>query len=97
MIDAGAPCNSKADGVNGLPGYDGIAPAELLRRARGEVRRYGSHIVNGDVRTIARTHGGFVVGLNDGRLVRARRLLATTGLSTSYLAYPGCERGGVGT
>ncbi|WP_159028855.1 FAD-binding protein, partial [Streptomyces noursei] len=49
VIDGGAPRNAPADGVRGLLGLDGIAPAELLRRGREEVRRYGGLVVAGEV------------------------------------------------
>lgn len=89
VIDAGAPRNSPADGVHGLLGHEGIPPAELLERGRAEVRRYGVHIVPGSVTTAARDDDRFVVGLSDGRAVRARRLLITTGLVDHLPEVPG--------
>ncbi|HEY3685725.1 MAG TPA: NAD(P)/FAD-dependent oxidoreductase [Streptosporangiaceae bacterium] len=82
VVDAGAPRNAPASGVHGLLGLDGIAPAELLERGRGEVRRYGGHVVSGEVAAVAREDdgGAFVVTLADGGAVRARRLLVATGL-----------------
>jgi len=80
VIDAGAPRNAPAAGVHGLLGRDGIRPAELLERGRAEVRRYGGQVVAGEVTTAFRDPGGFTVALADGRSVRARRLLVTTGL-----------------
>jgi thioredoxin reductase len=80
VIDAGAPRNRPAEGVHGLFGHDGIPPAELLERGRAEVRRYGGHVVDGDVATATRDGDGFVVSLADSRTVRARRLLIAAGL-----------------
>jgi len=80
VIDAGAPRNAPADGVHGLLGHDGVPPAELLERGREEVRRYGGHVVAGEVATARRDGTGFVVNLADGRTTRARRLLVATGL-----------------
>ena len=54
VIDAGAPRNAPAEGVHGLLGHDGIPPAELLERGRSEVRRYGGHVVTGEVTGAAR-------------------------------------------
>ena len=34
VIDAGAPRNSRAAGVHGLLGHDGIPPGELVERGR---------------------------------------------------------------
>ena len=89
VIDAGAPRNAPAEGVHGLLGHDGIAPAELLERGRAEVRRYGGHVVTGEVTGAARDVGGFTVTLADGRSARARRLLVTTGLVDVLPEVPG--------
>lgn len=80
VIDAGQPRNGPADGVHGLLGHDGIAPTELLERGRDEVRRYQGRVVAGEVARAKPDGDGFVVELSDGRSVRARRLLVTTGL-----------------
>jgi len=80
VIDVGAPRNAPAAGVHGFLARDGISPAELLERGRAEVRRYGGHVVDGEVAAVAREDSGFTVALADGRTVRARRLLVATGL-----------------
>lgn len=81
VIDAGAPRNAPAEGVHGLLAREGISPAELLERGRAEVRGYGGTVVTGEVHAVAREGDGFAVTLADGRSVRARRLLVTTGLA----------------
>jgi thioredoxin reductase len=80
VVDAGSPRNLPADGVHGLLGHDGIPPAELLERGRAEVRRYGGHVLPGEVTTAARDGSVFAVELADGSSLRARRLLVATGL-----------------
>ena len=80
VIDAGAPRNAPAAGVHGLLGHDGIAPAELLDRGGAEVRGYGGDLLSGAVDAVAQTENGFTVSIADGRVLRARRLLVTTGL-----------------
>src|SRR5215216_1484609 len=93
VVDAGAPRNAPATGVHGLLGHDGIRPAELLERGRAEVRGYGGLVVAGGVTTAARDPEGdseeFTVNLADGRSVRARRLLVTTGLVDQLPDVPG--------
>lgn len=89
VIDAGAPRNAPAAGVHGLLGRDGIGPAELLERGRAEVRGYGGQVVSGEVAALARDGDGFAVALADGRTVRARRLLVTTGLVDELPDVPG--------
>ncbi|WP_280384077.1 NAD(P)/FAD-dependent oxidoreductase [Nocardia wallacei] len=81
VIDAGQPRNAPADGVHGLLGREGMPPAELLERGREEVRRYGGQVVAGTVETVTRDDDGLTVALADGRTVRARRLLVTSGLT----------------
>ena len=81
VIDAGAPRNAPADRVHGLLGREGTPPSELLARGRAEVRQYGGRVVDGRVAATVREGNGFRVTLDDGRSVRARRLLVTTGLA----------------
>ncbi|MGH2752887.1 MAG: NAD(P)/FAD-dependent oxidoreductase [Actinomycetota bacterium] len=80
VIDAGEPRNSAAEGIHGLLGHDGTPPAEFLERGREEVRRYGGHVVRGEVTGAVRDGDDFVVELADAKKVRARRLLVTTGV-----------------
>ena len=89
VIDAGAPRNAPAAGVHGLLARDGVPPATLLADGRAEVRRYGGEVVNGEVTGARRDTDGFVVNLADGRSVRARRLLVTTGLVDELPDVPG--------
>ncbi|WP_304455089.1 NAD(P)/FAD-dependent oxidoreductase [Nocardiopsis sp. YSL2] len=89
VIDAGAPRNAPAGGVHGLLALDGTPPAELLERGRAEVRGYGGHVVSGEVASAAREGAGFSVALADGRAVRTRRLLVTTGLVDDLPSVPG--------
>jgi thioredoxin reductase len=89
VIDAGAPRNAPAAGVHGMLARDGIRPAELLERGRAEVRRYGGHVVAGEVTTAVRDTEGFTVALADGRSVRARRLLVATGVVDELPDVPG--------
>jgi hypothetical protein len=89
VVDAGAPRNAPATGVHGLLGHDGIRPAELLERGRAEVRGYGGQVVAGEVTTAARDAEGLTVTLADGRSVRGRRLLVTTGLADELPDIPG--------
>ncbi|MEU1985462.1 NAD(P)/FAD-dependent oxidoreductase [Nocardia sp. NPDC019395] len=89
VIDAGRPRNAPAEGVHGLLARDGMPPAELLERGRSEVRHYGGHIVSGEIVGAVRENDSFTVTLSDGRSVRARRLLVTTGLIDELPDIPG--------
>jgi thioredoxin reductase len=90
VVDAGEPRNSPASGVHGFLTRDGTSPAALLRAGRAEVRRYGVRVLDGRVDSAFPVdRGGFAVGLEDGRRVRARRLLVTTGLVDELPDVPG--------
>jgi thioredoxin reductase len=76
--------------VHGLLGHDGVPPAQLLARGRDEVRRYGGEVTAGEVASVGgELDSGFAVTLADGRVVRARRLLVTSGLVDQLPDIPG--------
>ncbi|MHA6803837.1 NAD(P)/FAD-dependent oxidoreductase [Salinifilum ghardaiensis] len=89
VIDAGVPRNAPAEGVHALLGREGTPPGELLARGRAEVRGYGGHVVDGEVTGATREGDGFAVVLDDGRTLRARRLLVTTGVVDELPDIPG--------
>ncbi|WP_433493944.1 NAD(P)/FAD-dependent oxidoreductase [Micromonospora sp. CA-248089] len=89
VVDGGEPRNAPADGVHALLGHDGVPPAELLARGRDEVRRYGGHLTEGRVETVARDDAGFEVALADGRRIRAGHVLVATGLVDELPEVPG--------
>jgi thioredoxin reductase len=88
VVDAGAPRNAPAAHMHGFLGRDGAPPATLLQRGRQEVSSYGGLLVDGSV-TDVRTGDGFTVVLSDGRQLRARRVLVTTGLRDELPDLPG--------
>jgi thioredoxin reductase len=90
VVDAGQQRNRPAQAVHGLLGHDGVPPAELLARGRDEVRGYGGQVVAGEVAAVGGdVDAGFTVTLGDGRGVRARRLLVTSGLADELPDLPG--------
>jgi thioredoxin reductase len=81
VVDAGSPRNAPAGQVHNYLTRDGIAPGDLLAAGRAEVVAYGGVLVTGTVvRAAALAGSGFEVTLADGRTIRGRRLLVTTGL-----------------
>jgi thioredoxin reductase len=89
VVDTGEPRNGPADSVHGLLGHDGVPPGQLLERGREEVRRYGGQVVSGEAVDASGKEDDFVVTLADGRSVRARRLLITSGLVDELPDVPG--------
>lgn len=90
VVDAGQQRNRPAHAVHGLLGHDGLPPARLLARGRDEVRGYGGEMVTGSVAAVrGDLDTGFAVTVADGRAVRARRLLVTSGLVDELPDIPG--------
>jgi thioredoxin reductase len=90
VVDGGEPRNAPADEMHNYLGRDGTAPGDLLATGRAEVAGYGGEVVRGDVVSATREDdGGFRATLADGRSVRARRLLVTTGLVDELPDLPG--------
>ncbi|GGO24131.1 methyltransferase [Microbispora rosea subsp. aerata] len=95
VVDAGEPRNAPAGHMHNYLGLDGRPPAELPAAGREEVARYGGEIVSGRAESATRTGDGFLVTLDDGRAVRARRLLVATGAVDELPDVPGlAERWG---
>jgi thioredoxin reductase len=76
VVDAGTPRNAPALHMQGFLSRDGMPPADLLRVARTEVRRYGVEIV--EDRVVDAT-AGFALRLAAGRTIEARQVLLATG------------------
>ncbi len=90
VIDAGSPRNAPAGHVHNYLTRDGTPPAELLAAGRAEVTGYGGEIVAGAVSSAqAVDDEGFAVRTEDGREVRARRLIVATGLVDELPEIPG--------
>ncbi len=90
VIDAGEPRNAPAAHAHNYLTRDGIPPLELLAEGRREVTGYGAEIVQGRAVSAERLQNGeFRVVREDGTVVRARRLLVTTGLVDELPDVPG--------
>jgi len=89
VIDAGQPRAAAARQVHNYLGLEGVAPEQLLAAGRAEVRQYGGKILDRSAESASKVGDGFVVRLDDGNAVRARRLLVTTGLLDELPDVPG--------
>ncbi|NPC97020.1 NAD(P)/FAD-dependent oxidoreductase [Nocardioides sp. zg-DK7169] len=98
VLDAGEPRNAPAAHAHNYLGREGVPPRELLAIGRAEVEQYGVEVVAARVAEVRRDgdpdspdpHGtGFTVATEDGRTVRARRVLVATGLVDVLPDVPG--------
>ncbi|HET7476734.1 MAG TPA: NAD(P)/FAD-dependent oxidoreductase [Dermatophilaceae bacterium] len=96
VVDSGQPRNAPAAHMQGFLGSDGLPPTELLAAGRSEVTGYGGHLLSGTVASIVRctqtgahARGRFEVVLEDGLMLRTRRVLVTTGLRDEVPDVPG--------
>jgi thioredoxin reductase len=88
VIDAGTPRNAPAGHIQGFITRDGTPPAEVLRKARSEVRRYGVELVEDRVLHAA---PGFTLDLAGGPTVEARQVLLATGATDELPDIPGAR------
>jgi len=93
MVDEGSPRNAPAGHVHHVVGHDGTPPAVLAEIGRSEVSRYGAEVVAARTTALRREDGHFRVELDDGRSVRARRLLVASGLTDELPDVPGVAEG----
>lgn len=89
VVDSGEPRNAPAAHMHNVLGHDGRPPADLYAAGRAEVAGYGAELTSGRADAATRDGDGFRVILDDGRAVRARRLLVTTGLVDELPDVPG--------
>ncbi|HTN55926.1 MAG TPA: FAD-dependent oxidoreductase [Microbacterium sp.] len=90
VIDEGQPRNAPADGAHNVLGHEGIAPHELLGKARAEAESYGVRILAGRATGLSGTTDAFTVQTGDeGPRIRARRVILATGLVDDLPDIPG--------
>src|SRR5215213_9667853 len=81
LCDAGQPRNRSSSAVHGFLTCDGIAPNELLSRARSQLQPY-SNVTLRDLEAVdaVSSRNGFVVTLADHSQHEAAKLLLATGV-----------------
>lgn len=90
ICDTGRPRNAAAQALHGFLTDDGIAPAELLRRGREQLRRYDTvELRNIAVTDVTRADDRFEVMLADGTRYSARKMLLATGVVDLVPEIPG--------
>ncbi len=92
VVDSGEPRNAPSSGVHGFFSRDGIPPQELLEIGREQLEAYPSvEVRSARVTGTSGENGDFEVILDDGALVRARKLLLATGVVDELPEKPGFE------
>lgn len=80
LVDSANPRNAATWAVHGYLGMESVPPLELRRVGREQAARAGAELVTATVAGVEGEHDRFVVRFDDGRHVRARRVLFATGL-----------------
>lgn len=95
VVDAGQPRNRFAAHMHGVLGHEGLDPAELLRRGRDEIDRYGVEVRDDTVVRVEESPDEIVTHLGSGASLRARVLIVATGITDALPEIPGlAERWG---
>jgi len=82
VIDGGRPCNAQTPHSHNFLTQDGVPPAEIARKAREQVKQYQSvRFVYGFAVSGKKVNGGFEIGLADGRIFTASKLIFATGIT----------------
>lgn len=89
VVDSAESRNAPAEAMHSYLGHEGRSPEEFLRIAREEVRSYGAEVLTGRALDVARDPEGFRIDLSGGHVLRARRVVAATGLTDELPDVPG--------
>ena len=92
LIDSGDPRNWETRGINGFLGLEGIRPPELRARGRDVCRELGVDLIDAIVlRVEQEPDDEFVICVEGGGKVIARRLLLAIGIRDVWPDIPGLE------
>ena len=93
LVDSGDPRNWETRGINGFLGHPAIKPGELRGLGRDEARELGVSLLDAECETVdQRADDTFSLGLRDGAVLHAQRLLLAIGLRDVWPDIPGLER-----
>lgn len=91
VCDAASPRNARSRELHGFLTRDGIAPTELLRLARDELRPYGVDLREAEVIDIRASGAGFEVSLAGGSRLESRTVLIASGVCDELPDIPGLD------
>ena len=92
LCDDGRYRNARSDALHCYMGHDGIRPAELLDRARTQLKPYDTiSTIGSSVTSIKKEDHRFAVAFKTGASVRARSIIVATGVVDELPPIPGIE------
>ena len=91
VCDDGRPRNRVSRALHGYLSRDGTPPSELVRIGRGEAEAYGVEHRHGRVVRVERVDGEFLVHVEPGAPVAARKVLIASGVEDHLPDRPGFE------
>ena len=90
LVDSGDPRNWETRRINGFLGFEGIRPADLRANGRDLCRKLGVDLVDAIVLHVEQLgDDDFVLCLEGGERIRARRLLLAIGIRDVWPDIPG--------
>lgn len=90
LIDSGDPRNWETRGINGFLGSQGIRSPELRARGRADAESFGVELVDDEVCRVRNTNSEhFVLHLDKGGRIEARRILLAIGIKDMWPPIPG--------
>lgn len=90
IIDDGRPRNRTSPAAHGVPGWDGVPPAEILARFRADLRAYPTVVFMEDrAEEISGSIDAFTVTTGRNGSVGARRIILAHGVRDSLPDLPG--------
>ena len=92
LCTKGKTRNAWSDEMHGYLTRDGISPQEFLQLGFQEIRKYGARIEETEIVKAERCADHFEVCTEDGRTLRAKKLLITTGVCDKLPKIEGFER-----
>jgi thioredoxin reductase len=92
VLDSGRPANAVSNHIGGLLAQTGVAPTDLRRSGREQLRAYrGVELREAEAVDVERRNTGFLLALDDGATVSAPALVLAHGLRYEPPQLPGIE------
>ena len=90
VIDNGQPCNKTAPQAHNLITHDGETPAAIAAKAREQLTLYKTvELTVDDVTAVVQNDGYFEITTANARIVKAKKILFTTGIKDIMPDIPG--------